>query len=169
MQPALHSPPRPAVRLLPQLADLAARQYGDTPFLLRWTPTGWEPWSFAEAARRMHAFTALLEREGVRPIPSEGREFDPFDMEAVMRAPSEEVPAGHVLRELQCGYKGRGRVLRPCKVIVSAGPPTEAGRVADVDDAQGEPRTQPQSRSKSPSQSPSPTQSQSQSRSHPKE
>jgi molecular chaperone GrpE len=105
---------------------------------------------------------ALLEREGVRPIPSEGREFDPFDMEAVMRAPSKEVPAGHVLQELQCGYKGRGRVLRPCKVIVSVGPPTEAGRAADVDDAEGGSRTQPQSRSKSPSQSPSPTQSQSQ-------
>ncbi len=77
---------------------------------------------------------AMLEREGVRPIPAEGREFDPFDMEAVLRTPSTEAPAGLVLKELQRGYKGVGRVLRPSKVIVSSGPPREATRAADDDD-----------------------------------
>jgi len=74
---------------------------------------------------------ALLEREGVRPFPAEGRQFDPFDMEAVMRTPSTEVGAGLVLKELQCGYKGVGRVLRPSKVIVSTGPPGEADCATD--------------------------------------
>jgi molecular chaperone GrpE len=64
----------------------------------------------------------LLSREGVEPIPVEGREFDPFEMEAMMRMPSKDVEEGHVLRELQKGYKGRGYVLRPSKVIVSSGP-----------------------------------------------
>ena len=59
--------PTPVVRLLPQLADFAARQYGDTPFLLRRDGEGWSGFTFTQAARAMHAFTALLEREGVRP------------------------------------------------------------------------------------------------------
>ena len=59
--------PTPVVRLLPQLADFAARQYGDAPFLLRRDGEGWSGFTFAQAARAMHAFTALLEREGVRP------------------------------------------------------------------------------------------------------
>ena len=67
----------------------------------------------------------VLTREGVEPIPAEGRKFDPFEMEAMMRMPSEEAEEGTVVRELQKGYKGRGHVLRPSKVIVSSGPPEE--------------------------------------------
>ena len=59
--------PAPVVRLLPQLADFAARQYGESPFLLRRSGDGWAGFTFVQAARAMHAFTALLEREGVRP------------------------------------------------------------------------------------------------------
>src|SRR5512143_1577875 len=59
--------PTPVVRLLPQLADFAARQYGESPFLLRHGPDGWQGYTFAGAARAQHAFAALLSAEGVRP------------------------------------------------------------------------------------------------------
>ena len=56
----------PVVRLLPELADFAARAYGDRPFLLRWTTSGWQAISFSEFARAVHSVAALLEAEGVR-------------------------------------------------------------------------------------------------------
>lgn len=59
--------PTPVVPTIPQLIDYAARQYGDSPFLLRYTREGWHGYSFREAAAATHRFTSLLEREGVRP------------------------------------------------------------------------------------------------------
>ncbi len=64
----------------------------------------------------------LLDREAVSPIEAMGKEFDPFSMEAVMRVPSDEVEEGHVVGELQRGYRTPERVLRPSKVVVSSGP-----------------------------------------------
>ena len=59
--------PHPVVRLIPELADYGARRYGDAPFLLRWTPSGWQARSYTEAAAAVHAFARLLQREGVQP------------------------------------------------------------------------------------------------------
>lgn len=108
MQSAPHSAPRPIVRLLPQLADYAARQFGDSPFLLRWTPSGWEPWSFRESARRLHAFTALLEREGVKPgdrvgIQSENRPEWGLAYLAAVEAGAVVVPLDALLKEHEVG------------------------------------------------------------------
>ncbi|MGH7741827.1 MAG: AMP-dependent synthetase/ligase [Candidatus Eiseniibacteriota bacterium] len=66
------------VRLLPQLADYAARQYGTSPFLLRPEGGAWKAMSFAQFADAMHAFAALLAEQGVQPgdrvgIQSENR------------------------------------------------------------------------------------------------
>ncbi|NIV39243.1 MAG: nucleotide exchange factor GrpE [Anaerolineae bacterium] len=67
----------------------------------------------------------LLEQEGVAPIDAAGQEFDPSLHQAVTHEPSEEVPEGHVIAEMQRGYTVGDRVLRPCMVRVSAGPPPE--------------------------------------------
>jgi molecular chaperone GrpE len=67
----------------------------------------------------------LLEQEGVAPIDATGQEFDPSLHQAVTHEPSEEVPEGHVIAEMQRGYTVGDRVLRPCMVRVSAGPPPE--------------------------------------------
>ncbi len=64
----------------------------------------------------------ILGREGLEPIDVLDRPFDPYEMEAVMRMPSDDVDEGSVCRELLRGYRGRGYVLRPSKVIVSTGP-----------------------------------------------
>jgi molecular chaperone GrpE len=68
----------------------------------------------------------LLEQAGVTNIEAAGQEFDPFRHEAVTHEPSETVPEGHVIAELQKGYQLGERVLRPSVVRVSSGPPPEA-------------------------------------------
>jgi molecular chaperone GrpE len=73
----------------------------------------------------------ILDREGLEPIDAMDKPFDPYEMEAVMRMPSAEVAEGSVCGELQCGYRGRGYVLRPSKVIVSTGP--EESKIDDIE------------------------------------
>jgi len=68
---------------------------------------------------------SLLEQEGVTPIEAVGEEFDPFRHQAVTHEPSDEVPEGYVIAEMQRGYSLGDRVLRPCMVRVSAGPTPE--------------------------------------------
>jgi molecular chaperone GrpE len=69
----------------------------------------------------------ILEQAGVTPIEAAGKEFDPFVHEAVTHEPSDSVPAGQVVSELQRGYRMGDRVLRPAMVRVSSGTPPEAG------------------------------------------
>jgi len=66
-------------------------------------------------------FQEVLATNGVEPIPGKGVVFDPAVHEAIMQTPSDETPAGHVLKEFQRGYTLHGVVLRPSKVVVSSG------------------------------------------------
>ena len=89
--------PEPVVRLLPQLVDFAAERYGASPFLLRHSAEGWIPLSYADAARAVHAFTALLEKIGVKPgdrvgIQSENRPEWGLAYLAVLEAGAVVVP-----------------------------------------------------------------------------
>ncbi len=65
----------------------------------------------------------LLEQEGVTPIEAEGQPFDPALHQAVTHEPSDSVPEGHIIGELQRGYRLGDQVLRPTMVRVSSGPP----------------------------------------------
>jgi molecular chaperone GrpE len=67
----------------------------------------------------------LLEQEGVVPIEAVGQAFDPFAHEAVTHEPSETVPEGHVISEVQKGYKMGDRILRPTLARVSSGPASQ--------------------------------------------
>jgi long-chain acyl-CoA synthetase len=100
--------PPPVVRLIPQLVDYAARQYGDSPFLLRRTAEGWSGFTFAQAARAVHAFTALLEREGVRPgdrvgLQGENRPEWGLAYLAIIEAGAVVVPLDAQLKEQEVG------------------------------------------------------------------
>lgn len=102
------APPDPVVRLIPQLADFAARQYGDATYLLRHTGEGWRGFSFTQAARAMHAFTALLEREGVKPgdrigIQSENRPEWGLAYLAALEAGAIVVPLDAQLKQQEVG------------------------------------------------------------------
>jgi len=63
-----------------------------------------------------------LGRHNVERIPAEGEAFDPNQHEAVQQLPSDEIPAMHVMQELETGYRLHDRIVRPAKVIVSTGP-----------------------------------------------
>jgi molecular chaperone GrpE len=65
----------------------------------------------------------LLDQDGVVPIQAVGEEFDPFMHQAVTHEPSDTVPEGHIIAEMQRGYRMGDRVLRPSMVRVSSGSP----------------------------------------------
>lgn len=61
-----------------------------------------------------------LSKEGVKPLETVGKEFDPTYHQAVMQGPSDEYPENTVIEELQKGYTMAERVLRPAMVKVSS-------------------------------------------------
>jgi len=62
---------------------------------------------------------AVLESEGLQPIPALGQSFDPAYHEAVLQDETAEAGQdGKVLAELQKGYKLNERVIRPTMVKV---------------------------------------------------
>jgi len=73
----------------------------------------------------------LLEQEGAVPIEAVGQAFDPFAHEAVTHEPSDTVPEGHVISELQKGYKMGDRILRPTLARVSSGPALQPETVSE--------------------------------------
>lgn len=86
-----------------------------------------------EAARRAPGSESLVEglalvrqqllyelrREGLRPVETEGRSFDPHLHEAVATRRDPELPAGAIVEELQRGYLFHERLLRPALVRVN--------------------------------------------------
>jgi molecular chaperone GrpE len=73
-----------------------------------------------EGVRLVHrALADALGREGLAEIETDGR-FDPHTQEALLSQPSDE-EEGTVIQVLQKGYTLGDRVLRPARVIISAG------------------------------------------------
>jgi long-chain acyl-CoA synthetase len=108
MQAPRTAAPAPVVRLVPHLVDYAAQQYGDTPFLLRWTGSEWSGYSFREAAAAVHAFAALLAREGVKSgdrigLQSENRPEWGLAYMAILEAGGVVVPLDAALKEQEVG------------------------------------------------------------------
>ena len=66
-------------------------------------------------------FSKALEAFGlVEMRPQPGDEFDANAHEAMMRQPSDEIPANHVTMVMQPGFKLGDMVLRPAKVAVAS-------------------------------------------------
>ena len=63
-------------------------------------------------------FFSALEAEGLRPIQAQGKKFDPYYHEVMLRQKSDKED-GIVLEELQKGYMLQDKVLRYSKVKVS--------------------------------------------------
>ncbi|GFK93122.1 Protein GrpE [Fundidesulfovibrio magnetotacticus] len=64
-------------------------------------------------------FLDTLARHGLEPCGAPGEEFNPEIHEAVGAQPGGGMAPGHVLSVMQAGYRLRGRLLRPAKVMVS--------------------------------------------------
>jgi molecular chaperone GrpE len=71
------------------------------------------------------ALADLLKRQGLQEIETEGR-FDPHIHEALLAQPS-EAEEGSVIQVTQKGYRLGDLVLRPARVIVSAGSEETSG------------------------------------------
>ncbi len=79
-----------------------------------------------EGVRLVHRqLASVLEREGLVEIETEGR-FDPHVHEALLSQPS-EAEEGAVIEVIQKGYRLGDRVVRPARVVVSAGQEVSAG------------------------------------------
>jgi molecular chaperone GrpE len=61
---------------------------------------------------------ALLEAEGIRPIPALGQPFDPYRHVAVGTAKDDSLPEGQIVAEEQRGYAAGDQVLRYARVVV---------------------------------------------------
>lgn len=62
----------------------------------------------------------ILEKYDVTPIEAVGKKFNPNLHEAIMHMPSKN-PKNTIIEEYQKGYKLHDRVIRPSKVVISAG------------------------------------------------
>jgi molecular chaperone GrpE len=62
---------------------------------------------------------ALLDAEGIEPIPAHGERFDPMVHEALTLEDSQEHDEGMVIEVIQQGYRLGDRVLRPALVRVA--------------------------------------------------
>jgi len=61
----------------------------------------------------------ILEQEGLQPIETEGKFFDPLLHEAVTYEETDHYEDGQIIEEVQKGYKLHDRVLRPALVRVA--------------------------------------------------
>lgn len=67
----------------------------------------------------------LLSQEGVQPVESVGKPFNPLYQDAFEQEETSEFPAGTVTAEIQKGYLLQGKVLRPALVKVAKNPVTK--------------------------------------------
>lgn len=82
---------------------------------------------FAKGMEMVFAqFFSALEAEGLRPIEAQGKKFDPYYHEVLLKQKSDKED-GIVLEELQKGYMFKDRVLRYSKVKVSEKESEERG------------------------------------------
>jgi len=65
----------------------------------------------------------ILKRNGVRPVDSVNKPFDPHCHEILMQEPSDQFGEGVVMEEFQKGYYLGDRVIRTAKVKVATRPP----------------------------------------------
>ncbi len=76
--------------------------------------------SSRKACRLVHReLSHVLKKEGLVAVETDGK-FDPHEHEALLTQPS-EAEEGEILEVIQKGYRLGDRVLRPARVVVSAG------------------------------------------------
>ena len=89
-----------------------------------------------DGVRLVHRSLAdILAKEGLVEVAVEGV-FDPHTQEALLSQPSPE-PEGTVLQVIQKGYRLGDRVLRPARVVISAGQASDGGHESDEHGADG--------------------------------
>ena len=67
----------------------------------------------------------VLESEGIMKIDAVGRDFGPWEFEAVLHEETDDTEEGKIVRVLREGYKHHDRVLRAAQVVVAKKPEPE--------------------------------------------
>lgn len=75
----------------------------------------------AGVAATLQQLQQTLARYGVQPIPAKGQPFDPEQHEAIAVVPYPALPPHTVIRVEQTGYTIQDKLLRPARVVVTAG------------------------------------------------
>lgn len=83
-------------------------------------------------------FVRTLDEIGVKKLIAVGEQFDPELHEAVAHEHSETVAEGVVIKAWNAGYKLGDKLLRPARVIVSAGPKPEEPAPAEEEETPAE-------------------------------
>jgi molecular chaperone GrpE len=107
----------PVLDNLERALDAAEKNVG-TP-----TQVSGRPDALLDGLRQVQAqFRRTLVEFGLQEvIANAGHPFDPNLQEAVGQVESAEHPEGHIVEQLQRGYKLADRLLRPARVVVSKG------------------------------------------------
>lgn len=78
----------------------------------------------------------LLDKEGVKRIPTVGEPFDPHKHEAVAQVESTDgTPDDTIVEEVQVGYTMNGKVVRPAMVKVATTRPETGDKRQETDDS----------------------------------
>ena len=80
-----------------------------------------DPQAIAKGVHLIHRqLLGLLDKEGVKRIPTVGERFDPHQHEAVAQVETHDVASDDtVVEEVQVGYTMHGKVIRPAMVKVA--------------------------------------------------
>ena len=79
-----------------------------------------------------------LNKFGLEKITDlEGKDFDPFEQEAISYEEHEEIPEGKVIEVVRAGYRFQNRLLRPALVKVSKGKKKETSESGNSRNQQG--------------------------------
>lgn len=116
-------------RILRDMLSLADNLELGIQHLRRDQKAGKSPWmdSYLQNLESTYrAFLETLKRHGVERVTPEGEPFDPQVHEAMGQMPSEAVPEGDIAQVIQSGYLDNGLLLRPARVLLSAGSPDSA-------------------------------------------
>jgi molecular chaperone GrpE len=61
----------------------------------------------------------ILEKQGLKPLPAIGEDFDPEKHDALMQIEKKNVESGTIIEEHLKGYTLNGKVIRHSQVIVA--------------------------------------------------
>ena len=82
-----------------------------------------QPQALEEGVRMIaNQFDNVMKYNKVVAINTSDAIFDPLQHEALQYIPSDTLPRGMIIEELETGYLLHDRLLRPSRVVVSAGP-----------------------------------------------
>lgn len=67
----------------------------------------------------MKQFGVILKAHGVKEIKTVGEEFNPELHEAMGEEESDEFEGGRIMREVEAGYRMKGKIVKVAKVIIA--------------------------------------------------